>query len=189
MNLRAFILANALLTDAQIVAALPPVTFRPVALRTLAPYLRKLGIMAALQATAANPDAPLAVRVGVGGFLDHLADPRQEFLDSTDPVIAAQVAQIVAALQAAGRMTPDQAADVYAMGGGLAFADVDEARVAGQRAAMAREAEIDALWALAVAAVGEAQALHQLRNSRVADLRNDPALAVPATLAELDGAA
>lgn len=124
-------------------ALLSPVTERMIPLDTLAPYLRKRGLMAALKLVLSNPQADDDVKAGISEFLDHLADQRVRNLDTTDPEIADKSAAVLNGLKpiaASLALDPDQViADIYAMGGGLAYSPVTLEIVAAERLAAAKE--------------------------------------------------
>lgn len=125
--------------------ALPPVTARPIPLATLAPYLRTYGVMAVLRAIADDADADPTRRATAQDFLGHLADVRQVNLDTTDPVVATRSVTMLADLQAAERIAPEQVAAIFAMGAGLVVPrtltadDVAAARAANAAADLAAE--------------------------------------------------
>lgn len=176
--------------------ALPPVTAGPIPLAALTAYLRKQGLLRRLAAIVGDATRPAAAREGLADFLDHVGDARQANLDATDPEVAATAARVLGYLAhpkgdpPAPDMTAEQVAAVYALGGGLVRpVPTTDADVAAARVRLDRSASIESLWGLAVAEHAAATDLHRARNSKVADLRNDPSLPVPATLAELDATA
>lgn len=140
-------------TDAELAAALSAdvTTHRPIPLSSLAPLLRKFGVMALLRIMATDADQPIQVRVGLSDFLDQLADGRQQSLDTTDPLIAARAAEMLAALKPTIDAQLNGIADhvitaIYALGGGRRISGpVSADDIAAARAYLARHDAIDSL--------------------------------------------
>ena len=161
-------------------------TPRPIPLAGLTALLRKAGLERRLKEIIADPDTPQQAREGLEDFLAHVGDGRQQNLDTTDPVVAAQVAGVLRYLTQAGQVDAAGRDAIYALGGGLRHDPaVTAGDVAAARESLARTDAVEALWAAAVAEFDAARALQDARNAKLADLRNDPALPVPASLAEL----
>jgi hypothetical protein len=171
-------------------------TIRPIPLKPLKARLRAMvvdgetgeSLFQRIEAIVADGTKPIKVRNGLANFLGQAADDQTEIgSDDDDTGTATKTAALLGYLAAAGVMTAAHVAAIYAMGGGRRHDPaVTPGDVAAARAAVVRADAIDALQRAAVAELTAAQVLHQQRGSRLADLRNDDTLSVPATLAELD---
>jgi hypothetical protein len=146
-------------------------TARPIPLGPLSAYLRTTGLSDVLSAAAADPAAAPDVKSGLKRFMAHVADLRQQTLDTSDPVVAGQTAAVLAALLAAKAATPEQAAAILALGGGPRHpaATLDDVAAARQAATVrhaeaeraAAFAELDDRWGVDVYQAGRAEILRR----------------------------
>lgn len=198
--LRDILAASPEATDAEIVAlaAADRRTVRPIPLpgsTGLRRMMSKAGLrsrlLRTLEAAAfaavcqqAGQDATEAAD-GVRDALAWIFEGGNATLDTTEAEIAARTASLLgvavavqSAVPALG-MTPEQAAEMIALGGGYLLAGVEEAAVAAERAGMARDAALTALG-LAHAALANDRA------GKLAWLNANADATVPADLAALD---
>lgn len=130
-------------TDAEIASILEPlgVTVRKVPLKELKWYLRDQGLIyrgvdvpyiGPFAELVRSEQTPEELRGGLIDFITHVFGT-DEYLDTTDYVIAARGVAMLAGLIQAGVMTPEQRDGFYQLGGGLKFAGVTEADVARTR--------------------------------------------------------
>lgn len=140
-------------SDAELAAILSAdvTTNRPIPLASIAPLLRRYGVMALLRVIATDPNTDFVLRAGLSDFLDQLADPRQQTLDTTDPVIAGRVAATLAALKPTidaqlGGVADTVIDSIYALGGGQRVGLAPTAEdVAAARRHIERQAGVDEL--------------------------------------------
>lgn len=117
-----------------------PLTVQAIPLKGLTAFLRLAGLEETLPQHLNRPEIPTEAREGLGAFLRHVGDVRQDYLDTTDLRIAAMVAGVLGALVTFSAIPPDAVGAIYALGGGMLYDVPSEDEIAAVRASAARDA-------------------------------------------------
>lgn len=143
MTIREYIEQHPGATDQEVLDALNGTTYAPVPLADIEVWTIVGDRRARMRAASEDANLPTELRVGLKDLFEALASPRLQNLDLTDEGIRQRWLSGAAGLEQAGVLTPEESAELQAMGRTVtAYVEAD---VQAVRDNIAREAARDEL--------------------------------------------